>query len=329
MKKLILFLSIISITMLLSACVGESNETTGGISFETIDNQLEVKFSGDLNDRYEQLLDQLKDINQTSKVAVITTSTANLFHELNIKMDAVPTSLQLHPELLALINNNELRTIGNAYQLNLEVLTDINPDIIFMADSLDIPEALSNYKVIALPQSTYYDIFLTLSLLEHVFEAEEKVQPILKSISEEHLQALASAEEITDNPSIGVVQFIFGQIQYNSQTSLIGSILSLLPVENVFATQEGSTGTLNLELLLTYNPDIIIVHGFGDNPDEALQVFLAQIRDEEGLWQTLDAVKNNQIIILGSALIGPSSDTRVTKSILEIVTKILEYEQAN
>lgn len=329
MRNILSLLSIISITLLLSACVGVSNETNGLLSFETVDNQIEVSFTGDLNERYELLLDQLKDIDKESTVAVVTTSTANLFHELNIKMDAVPTSQQLHPDLLDLIKNNGLKTIGNAYQLNLEVLTEVNPDIIFMADSLDIPEALSNYRVLALPQSTYYDIFLTLSLLEHVFEAEQTIQPILKSLSEEHLQALTLADDITDNTTIGVVQFIFGQIQYNSQTSLIGSILSLLPVTNVFATQEGNTGTLNLELLLSYNPDVIVVHGFGDNPDQALQVFLAQIRDEQGLWQTLDAVKNNRIIVLGSAFIGPSSDTRVTKAILEIVTQLVDYEQAN
>ncbi len=329
MRNILSLLSIISITLLLSACVGVSNETNGLLSFETVDNQIEVSFTGDLNERYELLLDQLKDIDKESTVAVVTTSTANLFHELNIKMDAVPTSQQLHPDLLDLIKNNGLKTIGNAYQLNLEVLTEVNPDIIFMADSLDIPEALSNYRVLALPQSTYYDIFLTLSLLEHVFEAEQTIQPILKSLSEEHLQALTLADDITDNTTIGVVQFIFGQIQYNSQTSLIGSILSLLPVTNVFATQEGNAGTLNLELLLSYNPDVIVVHGFGDNPDQALQVFLAQIRDEQGLWQTLDAVKNNRIIVLGSAFIGPSSDTRVTKAILEIVTQLVDYEQAN
>jgi iron complex transport system substrate-binding protein len=326
MKKLFLFSSLLGMIFTLASCVNDDVIQTGQLSFTYEENKVTVNFDEVLASKYNALFEALKAINENSKIAVLTSSTANLFFDLGIRMDAIPTSNTLSEGLTALVNREEIVTIGTAYQLNMEILTSINPDVIFMADTLAVPETLNGYHVIQLPQSNYYDIFLTLKLLETVFNASESIQPILKSLAEEHTRAFSYVSEESEVLSIGIVQAIYGQLLYNNNQSLVGSLTSMLPVHNVFGEFTEPYGTLNLEILLSKNPSYLIVHGFGDNPDQALQYFLSLIQDENGLWQSLDAVKNNRIIVLTSQMIGPSSDLRVTKAFLEIARTLYENE---
>jgi ABC-type Fe3+-hydroxamate transport system substrate-binding protein len=296
-----------------------TSSQTGLVSFKTENDALEITFSEDLLETYETLLTKLEGIDSNSKVAVLTYTTANLFFEIGVPMVAVPTSSFLVSGLQASVDSSEVATIGNYNTgFSLEVLTSLNPDVLFAADSITVPESLNSFLVISLPQSTYYDIFITLALMEEVFGLSDQVQPILKALASDHSEAFTYFENSLEEQTVAIVQSIYGQQLFNSEDTLVGSIVSMMPVINVFANNIIGSGTLNLELLLEQNPDYIIVHGFGDDPEAALAFFLGVIRDENGLWQTLDAVKNNRIIVLGNILIGPSADVRVTKAFLEI-----------
>jgi iron complex transport system substrate-binding protein len=295
-----------------------TSSQTGLVSFKTENDALEITFSEDLLETYETLLTKLEGIDSNSKVAVLTYTTANLFFEIGVPMVAVPTSSFLVSGLQASVDSSEVLTIGYYESPNLENITLANPDVIFAADSITVPESLNSFLVISLPQSTYYDIFITLALMEEVFGLSDQVQPILKALASDHSEAFTYFENSLEEQTVAIVQSIYGQQRFNSKDTLVGSIVSMMPVINVFANNIIGSGTLNLELLLEQNPDYIIVHGFGDDPEAALAFFLGVIRDENGLWQTLDAVKNNRIIVLGNNLIGPSADVRVTKAFLEI-----------
>lgn len=319
--KIVKVFSVFVLTLFLASCMQSAIAQTGLVSFNTENETLEITFSERLLETYETLLNQLEGINSNSKVAVLTSSTANLFFDIGIPMVAVPTSrAPFVSGLQALVDSKEVETIGNYNTgFSLEVLTNVKPDVLFAADSITIPTSLSNnYLVISLPQSTYYDIFITLALMEEVFGLSSTVQPLLKTLASDHSEAFSYFENSLEEQTVAIVQSIYGQQLFNSKDTLVGSIVSMMPVVNVFANNIIGSGALNLELLLEQNPDYIIVHGFGDDPDAALAFFLGVIRDENGLWQTLDAVKNNRIIVLGNNLIGPSADVRVTKAFLEI-----------
>jgi ABC-type Fe3+-hydroxamate transport system substrate-binding protein len=320
MGNFIKLFSIFILSLFLVSCIESSMSQTGLVSFNTENDTLEITFSESLLETYERLLLQLEGIDSNSKVAVLTSSTANLFFDIGIPMVAVPTSrAPFVSGLQALVDSREVLTIGNYNTgFSLEVLANIKPDVLFAADSITVPESLNNYLVITLPQSTYYDIFITLALMEEVFGLSSTVQPVLKELASDHSEAFSYFEDQKEEHTVAIVQSIYGQQLFNSKDTLVGSIVSMMPVVNVFANNIIGSGALNLELLLEQNPDYIIVHGFGDDPDAALAFFLGVIRDENGLWQTLDAVKNNRIIVLGNTLIGPSADVRVTKAFLEI-----------
>lgn len=318
--KIVKVFSVFVLTLFLVSCMQSALAQTGLVSFNTENDILDITFSESLLETYETLLNQLEGIDSNSKVAVLTSSTANLFFDIGIPMVAVPTSrAPFVSGLQALVDSKEVETIGNYNTgFSLEILAQLNLDVIFAADSITVPESLSNYLVISLPQSTYYDIFITLSLMEEVFGLSNSVQPILKALASDHSEAFGYFENSLEEQTVAIVQSIYGMQLFNSKDTLVGSIVSMMPVVNVFADNIIGSGALNLELLLEQNPDYIIVHGFGDDPDAALAFFLGVIRDENGLWQTLDAVKNNRIIVLGNNLIGPSADVRVTKAFLEI-----------
>lgn len=318
--KIVKVFSVFVLTLFLVSCMQSALAQTGLVSFNTENDILDITFSESLLETYETLLNQLEGIDSNSKVAVLTSSTANLFFDIGIPMVAVPTSrAPFVSGLQALVDSKEVETIGNYNTgFSLEILAQLNLDVIFAADSITVPESLSNYLVISLPQSTYYDIFITLSLMEEVFGLSNSVQPILKALASDHSEAFGYFENSLEEQTVAIVQSIYGMQLFNSKDTLVGSIVSMMPVVNVFANNIIGSGALNLELLLEQNPDYIIVHGFGDDPDAALAFFLGVIRDENGLWQTLDAVKNNRIIVLGNNLIGPSADVRVTKAFLEI-----------
>ena len=320
MGNVIKLFTIVILSIFLVSCMEMTSSQTGLVSFKTENDALEITFSEDLLETYETLLVKLEGIDSNSKVAVLTSSTANLFFEIGVPMIAVPTSrAPFVSGLQAFVDSSEVATIGNYNTgFSLEVLTSLNPDVLFAADSITVPESLNSFLVISLPQSTYYDIFITLALMEEVFGLSDQVQPILKALASDHSEAFTYFENSLEEQTVAIVQSIYGQQLFNSEDTLVGSIVSMMPVINVFANNIIGSGTLNLELLLEQNPDYIIVHGFGDDPEAALAFFLGVIRDENGLWQTLDAVKNNRIIVLGNNLIGPSADERVTKAFLEI-----------
>lgn len=319
MGNLIKLFSIFILSLFLVSCIESSISQTGLVSFNTENDTLEITFSVSLLETYQRLLLQLEGIDSNSKVAVLTSSTANLFFDIGIPMVAVPTSrAPFVSGLQALVDNKDVLTIGYYESPNLENITLANPDVIFAADSITVPESLNSFLVISVPQSTYYDIFITLALMEEVFGLSNSVQPLLKGLASDHSEAFSYFENSLEEQTVAIVQSIYGQQLFNSKDTLVGSIVSMMPVVNVFADNIIGSGALNLELLLEQNPDYIIVHGFGDDPDAALAFFLGVIRDENGLWQTLDAVKNNRIIVLGNNLIGPSADVRVTKAFLEI-----------
>ncbi len=252
------------------------------------------------NESYENLIKDLealnKNLNKDTKVAVISTSTANIIDALNMNIVGLTSSSSLNENLQNKLSNKEITNLGSALDPNLEQLSKLNADVVFVGSNMpheDHYNAIEN--LVVLPQKTYPELFYTMNALITEFdlsnEAKEKFDELVQ-IDQEAKQ-LAQTKEISGTTV--ALKYAYGDITIAPNNTYIGSLLTELNINNLYGDLKDVSLPMNKEKLLTDNPDNIIVYGKGDDFEKDLNNF----KNDKKL-KNLKAYKNNQIYALQS-----------------------------
>lgn len=256
--------------------------------------------------------------NKDTKVAALTTSTANILSEAGLNVVAAPQSESLDVKLQEKQKSGEVLNLGSALEPNLEVLMSSGAQITFVSNAMPHSDSYNNIEnLISLPQKTYQDIYITLQLLSETFKTNDSVNLInqlAKKDQEAKSYVEGSNKKITNIISL---QYTYGQVSINNKNSFIGSMLEELNLNNAFADKADNSLAVNLEEIYALDPEYIVVFAHG-GLDEQLNETIA--KNEK--IKELSAYKNNKIIVLDD--ITASADLNAADSFLQLTKALYE-----
>lgn len=284
-----------------------------------------------VNEKYQQINTIFSDLPSLDRIAVGTTTTANLLYELGITVVAAPESASLHADLTALQSEGgKIVNIGSALTPNVESVVQSKPDVFFVSDAMphnDTYDALEQLGINVQPfaQSDFTDMILLVQVLDHlVGQDNQKPQQYLTDMKQDLRSASTVKESYKgESPTAVILQKMPETNFINGGESVLGGILSTLNITNVFQNEKNSE--LNLEALIQNNPQHILVHGhgMGVKPSE-LTDFIAEMKQPDSPYQTIDAVKNDRVFSVANDdfIFSGSVDLDITKTVALIAQNI-------
>lgn len=314
---------IIAILTLLSACSSNSDDkleqesTTGNTN---INEEAETIYSLE-NDGVDEI-DFQEDFDQFSKEIperIITTSVpiTEMLYLLDITPVGVPTSTNPIPDEF-----DDIDQIGSPMQPDLEVVTNLEPDLIIGAKSLkeSLEDNLQGIELnrAYLKTDSYDDLKRSFKVLGTYFDKTEEMNTILSSMLDMENDLIAQAEG-KELPSVMLIIGTSESFMVMNEKSYLGSIVEKLGAENIATTVLDATDTyspINMEDTVVADPDIIFVLASGDH-GASEDMFQNEV-DSNNVWKSLSAYENDQIHILDHDIFGVTSILNVERAMTEI-----------
>ena len=199
---------------------------------------------------------------------VITTSVplTEMLHLLGVTPVGVPTSTNPIPA-----DFNKIQRIGSPMQPDLEVVTDLKPDLILGAESLrsTLDKSLEgiDLKTAYLPTDSFDDLKLSFKALGTYFNKKDEMNTVLSGLldKENELAVLGKGKEL---PSVMLMIGTADSFMVMSEGSYLGSLVNKLGADNIATSVLKVTDTyspINMEDVVAADPDIILVLASGDH----------------------------------------------------------------
>lgn len=189
-----------------------------------------------------------------------------------------------------------IAVVGKVGELSIEKMAELKPDLIFMyTDDPDLVERIQNTlskPVVAVrfnPPGARDWSFHIITIIGTAVGKEERAHQLRTYLEEKLLKITRITSTIPESEKPKAYQAwaydLFRTMVWSSEIIYGGGINVAL------APQKYGTGvpwvTVSLEQIITWNPDVIILHGFGKwNPEDVL--------DDPG-WQPINAVRNRRV----------------------------------
>ena len=196
---------------------------------------------------------------------------------------------------------DELVSIGNISNLNLEKVVEYKPDLIVVSSMmLRNVEAVKKmgYNIIVSNASSLDGILDTISVTGVISGKKEEAEKIRKECLIK-LERLEKENSKKTSKLKGAILFSTSPMIAFSEDSIPGDVLKYLGVINIAANVPGQRPILSPEYILKENPDFLAGAMSLDSPK--------QIIEASNVIPKTKAGKNNNIFILDSSLILRSS----------------------
>jgi iron complex transport system substrate-binding protein len=258
---------------------------------------------------------------------VVTTSVAftEILHVLGVKPTGVPTSTLELPE-----DFKDVQRIGSALKPDVEQITKLQPDVVLGNDSIkDSLEKIfkpASLKSVYLPSNSLEDLKLSMVVLSRVFKQEQKANDFFAKLDKQEQEAI----NLSKDKTAPKVMFLFGSadsFMLMNESTFPGSIAKKLGATNVVSDVLKSDETyvpLNMENVVTANPDVILLVAHGD-PNTAIKKFEEEVK-KNGAWEKLNAFKNNRVQALDYNLFGVASIVKAPEAYIEMANKLYPHK---
>lgn len=266
--------------------------------------------------RTVQTLDGAVTLTQKpERVATVAQSDSEIVHALGGKLVARPNAaVNVFPPEAA-----SLPEIGTSHAINFEKLATVNADLLLanVSNKKDVPtiESLGIQPILNAINS-YDDTLRTIRLYGEVLGREEAAEALVQSLNE-RLGKLQEKQP-QDKPKALVIFGAPGMFLVALPSSFSGNLLEQAGGANIAADFPPMQGypqyaSLSLERIVASNPDVIYLLSHGD--PKAVQEDFQQEMKKNPTWQTLKAVKNDNLVVLPSDLFVSNPGPRVVDAI--------------
>lgn len=192
----------------------------------------------------------------------------------------------------------DIPAVQSGYELNLEQIIDLSPDVVFMSTmdhSLEQIEALENAGIPVVISSAQDEslesVYNAIELVGAVMGAETEAQSLVQQMQD----SFRAVAEKVEGESGKTVYFEVSPLEYGLWTAgnntFMNELCTMLGVENAFADVDG-WAEISEEQVLERDPDYIVTitmyFGEGPRPEE-------EIAARPG-WENLQAVQNGNIL---------------------------------
>lgn len=291
------FLLVGALALSLAACGEESKQAETDSSKAKVEIEQQVE-SGEAVTFIDDLGNKLEFEATPRSVATLNPGMMDILLALGANVTGRPTiTTEMKEDVKA------IQEIGNPHEPSFEQIAALNAEILIVPPSFQqfaTTVEATGTKIVYLNMNSVDDIKKTITQYGELFNNTAKANELVAQIDEKIAQG---ATESTLDALI--VYGAPGTYLAALDNSLYGDILKKAGGKNIAADLPAtekfpSYATLSVEKIVERNPKVImlITHA---NPATVKEGFEKQLK-ENAAWKNLDAVKNNQIIILPAEL---------------------------
>ncbi len=291
------FLLVGALALSLAACGEESKQAETDSSKDKVEMEQQVE-SGEAVTFKDDLGNKLEFEATPRSVATLNPGMMDILLALGANVTGRPTiTTEMKEDVKA------IQEIGNPHEPSFEQIAALNAEILIVPPSFQqfaTTVEATGTKIVYLNMNSVDDIKKTITQYGELFNNSAKANELVAQIDEKIAQG---ATESTLDALI--VYGAPGTYLAALDNSLYGDILKKAGGKNIAADLPAtekfpSYATLSVEKIVERNPKVImlITHA---NPATVKEGFEKQLK-ENAAWKNLDAVKNNQIIILPAEL---------------------------
>ncbi len=291
------FLLVGALALSLAACGEESKQAETDSSKDKVEIEQQVE-SGEAVTFIDDLGNKLEFEATPRSVATLNPGMMDILLALGANVTGRPTiTTEMKDDVKA------IQEIGNPHEPSFEQIAALNAEILIVPPSFQqfaTTVEATGTKIVYLNMNSVDDIKKTITQYGELFNNSAKANELVAQIDEKIAQG---ATESTLDALI--VYGAPGTYLAALDNSLYGDILKKAGGKNIAADLPAtekfpSYATLSVEKIVERNPKVImlITHA---NPATVKEGFEKQLK-ENAAWKNLDAVKNNQIIILPAEL---------------------------
>lgn len=222
--------------------------------------------------------------------------------------------------------------VGSTHSVDLEKITSLEPDIVLgnhpmNTNDVQAIESIGSEMILTSADSVD-DIKSQVTLLGDLFDKGEKSDEIIQHIDEKIDQIEADLPD--EKPRVLLVYGAPGTNMAALPNSLSGDILELAGGENIASDYPSldaypQYAQLNTERIIESNPQFILLMSHG-NPEEVKDSFIEDMSNTAG-WNELDAVKQDNFIILPADLFGTNPGTKVVDALDYLHELLIETKE--
>lgn len=210
--------------------------------------------------------------------------------------------------------------VGSTHSVDIEKITSLEPDVVLgnhpmNANDVQSIESIGS-KMILTSANSVDDIKKQVTLLGELLDQDEKSDDIIHTIDEKIDQIQTNLPD--EKPRVLLVYGAPGTNMAALPNSLSGDILELAGGENIASDYPSldaypQYAQLNTERIIESNPQFILLMSHG-NPEEVKESFIDEMSNTAG-WNELDAVQQDNFIILPAELFGTNPGTKVVDAL--------------
>lgn len=220
--------------------------------------------------------------------------------------------------------------LGQSHEPNLEALLAVQPDLVILTPDLDGQLALKDSLTAAgIPTAwfkveTYKDYLNMLSLFAQLTGDQESFEKYGKPVVDSVTQTIYHVPE-GEAPTVLLLRAYSSNVKAKNSDNTAGVMLRDLGCVNIADSDSGLLEDLQMEAILTADPEHIFVVTMGSNTEKALDN-LEKLFQSDPAWQSLTAIREGNVHVLDKELFHYKPNARWGES-YEILFDIL-YPQA-
>ncbi len=313
MKKVIIAFLSIFLLIAFTACSQERNTSKAKEEEKAAEESQAIE----ITDASGQ---QLTFDEPPASIATLDSGVMDILQTLDANITGRPaTSGKVNEEL------KDVTEIGNPHEPNFEMIAKVNPEVLVVPLSFkqyeDNLEAQGT-KLVYTEANSITDIQETIHTFGTLLDKEEAAEEIDQNINDK-------INKTKDNDTSAVKTLLVygapGTYLAALPSSLSGDLLEKAEGENIaagFPKEEKypQYASISSEKIIEKSPELIMLITHGD-PEGVKQAFQEEM-EKNPTWKNLDAVKNDQVVVLPSDLFGSNPGTKVVDA-LEIMQESL------
>lgn len=234
--------------------------------------------------------------NKPARIVSVSASFLEPLHEVGGEVVGRPSSKNATPDFA-----KDAAEIGPVYQIDTEKLLACQPDLVLLNKGMNekLASLLDENKIpyLIVDMKTYDGVKKNIEMFAEITGEPEKGKQLAEKMDSEIKSIVEKLPQEKKRAAIlhGTAQGLSVQLE----NSIAGNVLKILGWENVAqasADSENDTIPYSLETLIEENPEIIFITSMGDI--EEIKSSLEQEFSANAAWQTIPAVKENQVYYL-------------------------------
>ncbi len=203
----------------------------------------------------------------------------------------------------------DLIDLGSHAEMNLEAILALEPDLVILAANVpaqvELDEILKESgietMVIDVVSHSYEQVLNNARLFASINEREDLYESVIVPMQEDIDKLVAQTATVEEQPKVAAIFATSKSMYLESDSAVTGEIIAKLGAMNILNESEvpiegESRVPFSIETIATANPDIIFISTMGS--EEGVKDYVQSVIDENPIWNTIHAVKNNAVYYL-------------------------------